>query len=192
MNHRVPIVTLLICLAATTVFLLPGLEAALVYDRAAIIRGQFWRWVTGNLVHVSVAHLVYDVIVVALAGWIIERRHGGDWVTLCLVASVLIGGVVFVCHPQINRFGGLSGMAFAGMTYLAVQAASSSGIQRRFGWAGLCLMIAKMTWEFVTGATVFIDTGHQSVVLPATHAAGAITGGIIALGTGFLCRASGR
>ena len=71
---RTPAATLSLVLLAAGVYAAPVLGQVLVYDRTAILSGQVWRLITGNWVHFSTNHLVYDLLAFGTAGWIIEGR----------------------------------------------------------------------------------------------------------------------
>jgi len=54
-----------------------GVADAAQYDRAALLRGEVWRLVTGHFVHWSLSHLVWDVLAFLILGAICE---GGGFI----------------------------------------------------------------------------------------------------------------
>ena len=74
-----PVWTLLVCAAAGAIHGAPPLQALLFYERAAVDGGELWRLVTGNLVHHSASHFVYNVVPLVIAGALIEMHR------LCLL-----------------------------------------------------------------------------------------------------------
>jgi membrane associated rhomboid family serine protease len=73
-----PLFTAVITGITLLVFLVPSLAGWLVYDRRGIWVGQVWRIFTGNLVHFSQSHLVFNLLVFGVVGWAIESRGYGE------------------------------------------------------------------------------------------------------------------
>jgi len=172
----VPIWTLLLCGVAASVFSLPPVETALVYNRAAIADGELWRLTTGNLVHFSTSHFLYDVTALLVAGALIETQCYRHFATLCLASSALIGVTLYIAMPEIVVFGGLSGVVTAAVTYLCLHGARQGG-----AWKWLCLvvlacLVTKLGVEMAFGFSLTVGAGTQTFVpVPVSHAAGAVT-----------------
>ena len=109
---KFPVVTLdVVLLAAAVAGFGAGAASALVYDRNRIISGELWRLITGNWVHFSKTHFAYDVLAFGIAGsWIELRGHRGFGL-FCLLSAALVGLTVFLARPDLEIFGGLSGLA---------------------------------------------------------------------------------
>lgn len=173
-----PVWTLLIGGAAAAVFLTPALQGALIFDRAAIVGGQWWRFVTGNLVHHTTTHFIYDVGAFLVAGALIEVRRHSHLATLCLAAGAGIGAVLFIADPGMRYYGGLSGIVTATVVYLCL-----CGLSEASWWRWLCagvlvLVVAKIGLEFALGETLVGPAKSQSFVpAPLSH----VTGAVIAL-----------
>jgi rhomboid family GlyGly-CTERM serine protease len=176
----VPIWTLLLCGVAGSVFCLPLVQAALVYNRAAIADGEFWRLVTGNLVHLSTPHFLYDVVALLVAGALIEMHRYRHFAILCLVSGFLTGVTLYVAMPEIIVFGGLSGVVTAAVTYLCLH-----GVQQGGAWKWLCLLVlvclvAKLGVEMAFGFSLTMGAGTQTFVpVPVSHAVGAVTSSLL-------------
>jgi len=172
----IPIWTLLLCGVAASVFSLPLVQTALVYNRAAIADGEFWRLVTGNLVHLSTPHFLYDVTALLIAGALIEMHRYRHFATLCLISGALIGVTLYIAKPEIVVFGGLSGVVTAAVTYLCLH-----GVQQEGAWKWLCLLVlaglvAKLGVEMAFGFSLTVGAGTQTFVpVPVSHAVGAVT-----------------
>jgi rhomboid family GlyGly-CTERM serine protease len=173
---RLPLTALLLCGAAGTVFALPQLQALLIYNRAAIDDGEIWRLITGNLVHFSPSHFLYDVVALFAAGALIEIRGYRHFATLCLVSGALIGAIVYIGSPEILVFGGLSGIVTAAVTWLCLNGLTEAG-----GWQRLCLLALiclaiKLGVEMALGSSLLAGAEPQTFVpVPASHVAGAAT-----------------
>jgi len=172
----IPIWTLLLCGVAASVFSLPLVQTALVYNRTAIADGEFWRLITGNLVHLSTPHFLYDVTALLVAGALIEMHRYRHFAMLCLVSGALIGMTLYVAMPEIIVFGGLSGVVTAAVTYLCLH-----GVQQGGAWKWLCLLVlaglvAKLGVEMAFGFSLTVGAGTQTFVpVPVSHAVGAAT-----------------
>ena len=141
----------------------PAARAALVWSRPAIAAGEWWRLVTGNLVHFTAGHLLADALAIGLLGTLLERT-GTRLALVAGVAAVAVGGTVWFGAPRVTEYGGLSGVACALAGYLTVRT--------RQWWLG-GLLVAKLVGEAITGQGVFV-TGY-SLCWPA-HVAGLATG----------------
>lgn len=171
---RLPWSTLTLCAGAIAAWLLPGLGAEWVYDRAAIGDGQLWRLATGHLVHFSTPHFAANLIVLLPAGWLLERNAGrGNTLVVYACAMPLIGLLLWVFDPHLAEFGGLSGLVFALLTLLALQGIAASGRQRAVGTLLLAGLLAKLVAELGWGwnpGVLAPDTGVTAA--PWSHAAG--------------------
>jgi len=175
---RIPLATLLVCGAAGVVFALPLLQALLIYDRAAIDEGEIWRLITGNLVHLSPSHFLYDVVPLFFAGALIEIRGYRHFAILCLVSAAMIGATVYVGSPELSVFGGLSGIVMAAFTYACLDGLKETGTWRQLCWAALIFLVIKMSIEMALGTSFGSFAEGESptfVPVPSTHVAGAVS-----------------
>ena len=176
LRRRVPVITLIVVGVALVVFIFPGIHSLLVYDRSAILKGQLWRLVTGQWVHFSTSHLVYDTLAFGIAGWMIESSDCSNFGWLCGISPVTIGIGLFAFEPQLVICSGLSGMATAAVVYLTLW-----GLEARGAWRWICLItlmatISKILIETLTGHFIFLKLADPSIVLaPACHVVGALT-----------------
>ena len=161
-------------------FALPAVFAAAhpawwVYDRTAILSGEGWRLVTGNWVHFSASHLGWNLLVLLGAGACLEFRRPGSVAQLTLVGAPLIGLGLLAGVPDMQRFGGLSGLAMGTVTLLALTWTQGARTERLMGGGLLLLLAAKIGWEWSHPAALFSDleaTGAR--VATAAHVLGAV------------------
>ena len=173
---RLPVWTLVICAVAGLVYIIPKLGSLLIYDRAAIIHGELWRLVTGNLVHLSPMHLAYDLSALLITGSIIEIRGYRFFPLLCLSAAVLIGIVIFRLEPAIHFYGGLSGIVIAAATYLCLHGLLEKGVWRWLCTAMLAALTAKIGIELIFGQSFLFATSTEKFVpVPLSHLTGSVT-----------------
>ena len=173
LNRRRPLLTLLL-VGGAVVATIPGLTPWLVYDRAAIVSGEVWRMFTGHWVHFSTAHLFYDVLALAVAGWISETQKLPNFGWLCGLSPWLISAVLLFGEPQMRYFGGLSALATTCICYLAL-----FGLHNHTCWRWICLVAllgicGKIAVEAATGRMIFAIIQEAPVrVAVASHLAGA-------------------
>lgn len=176
MIRRIPWVTLLITGSALLAAALPGADEFRIYDRQAILHGEFWRLFTGHWVHFSASHLAYDCLALGLAGWMCELRRVPHFGWLCLLAPWMIGLALLAFDSRLQYYGGLSGLATCALVYLCLNGLGATG-----PWKTACLLTlagvsAKTGFELHTGRMLFATVNSGSVeVCAAAHLAGAAT-----------------
>ncbi|MGH8679682.1 MAG: rhombosortase, partial [Burkholderiales bacterium] len=146
-----PWLTLAIVSGALVTQCVPGIAELLVYDRAAITGGELWRVITGHSVHFSSSHLLFNVIVIGAAGSLIEAQDRRDLVELYALSAVLIGLFLFLGEPSLRQFGGLSGIAYALVVYVALSGVHGSGRWRLVCFALSMVVCAKLLAETLLG-----------------------------------------
>jgi membrane associated rhomboid family serine protease len=82
--------------AAIIAFLSREFADLLVYDRTAVVSGQVWRLVTGNLVHFSRQHLFYNILTFLVVGCLVEKRRYPRFALVCLSSGSLIGLALYL------------------------------------------------------------------------------------------------
>jgi rhomboid family GlyGly-CTERM serine protease len=162
---------------------LPDLSGLLRFEHGAVLDGQWWRLGTAPLAHFSGEHLAWNLLLVVAAGWVAEAsgyRHLGLALAL---GGLLPGPVVLILRPGLATYGGLSGVATAAVTYVALCRLATT--QRRPGrllWAALLvLVLAKPLVELASGAPLFASPGPEAWrVLPEAHGLGVLAGWLAA------------
>ena len=159
-----------------------GLPSLVEYDAVAIGSGQIWRVFTGHLTHWNLDHLFWDVGVFLALGTLCEW-HSRRATLACIIGSALATSLVmYLTLPEITTYRGLSGIDTGLFTLLGVQVYRDSRKDgdRTVRWliAGIAAaLLAKLTFEIVTGCTLFVD--HQQahfIPLASAHILGAVTG----------------
>ena len=178
---RAPRGTLVVVALALLAGAVPRIAAGLEYDRAAMLRGEVWRPLTGQLVHWSWPMTAADLGVLAAAGLFVERRsRGRAW--LGIAAGLLAVAAAVALSPDLLRYRGSSGVATA-LVVLALL-----DLRLPLAVCGLLLLSAKTAVEIATGQPVLAGTLPAGVALaPAVHVAGALAG--LAVGAATRSRA---
>jgi rhomboid family GlyGly-CTERM serine protease len=126
------------------------LSQLLRYDRAAVAAGQWWRLLSGNLVHLGWWHLLFNVLSLVLLVLLCPERLGwAEW----LRRVVLIGTGMSLCLyffvPGLPDYVGLSGLVY-GLFALGL---GRQALRRdEIGIACLIFLAARIGWELFEGA----------------------------------------
>jgi rhomboid family GlyGly-CTERM serine protease len=148
---------------------------ALRYERSAVLEGhQWWRLVSGHLVHGSPRHLLLNGAGLALVALLFARDYTARaWLLLLAfsVAAIDLGFVLF--EPQLQWYVGLSGVLHGAMAAGAV--AWWRHETKPLALALTIALAAKLAWEQWQGALPF--SGDMPVIVDA-HLYGAIGGGL--------------
>ena len=177
---------------ALAAYWLPGLSAVLIYDRSAILAGELWRLITGHWVHFSASHLLCDVVVLGVSGWLIEARGYRFFPALCGVAALSISLAMLAALPDLAQYGGLSGVAMASTVYLALHGRREASPWRWICVGILALGIGKLSYDVIGGGFSLMELGDETVFnVPMSHFVGAAAGLAMYLWSVMNCDAAG-
>ncbi|APG28106.1 rhombosortase [Syntrophotalea acetylenivorans] len=189
MKFRLPLLTCLLVGASLLATLCPFLTDALVYDRQAVLGGDWWRLFTAPLVHFSGSHLGWNLLVFGVAGWAVEAAEYRFFWLVCALACGLPGPIYLLIAPELARYGGLSGVATAAVVFFCACSLFKLPKNRRIWLAILVLTGVKIAVEAVGGASVFVHSNEVSFrVLPSVH----VVGYLGAIAVAFVCQACSR
>ena len=159
----------------------PGAANVLVYDRAAIGGGDWWRIITGHLVHFSTAHLINNLAVLVPAVWLVETRYCRDAGPLFLLAGLAIGLTLLVAEPRILQFGGASGICFAFLVYACLRGLKEGRVWRMVCAIVLAIVGAKILAELAGWHVTDWQQADGFVPVMLSHAVGAAVGSFVYL-----------
>lgn len=180
--------TLGLCLALVVlnIGVMPGapawagsLVSALQFDRTAILGGEIWRLITGNLVHWSPEHFALDVAVFLVVGLLVEPaiRRAYPWLLLAAAASV--GLTILLFQPELDLYRGLSGVdsgQFAAA--LGIECLMACRQKRRWLWVApaAAIFLTKAIYESTSGRLFFgtESLGEIGSPVPLAHVAGVV------------------
>jgi len=151
---------------------------ALRYQRGAILDGQWWRLISGNLVHLGWSHLLLNLAGLILV-WLLFHHALSlrSWIVVTLASALAVGGGLLLFDPGLQWYVGLSG-ALHGLFAAGLVAALSSG--NRAEWLLLLLFVAKLTWEQLVGTMPGTAELAGGNVIVDAHLYGAIGGAVAA------------
>lgn len=145
------------------------------YEREAVLQGEYWRLLTGHLVHGSWLHLGLNCAGLALVAALFPDHYSTrQWLLIGLLSLVTIDvGFVF-WEPQLTWYVGLSGVLHGALAAGAI--AWWRYETKRLALALSVIFAGKLLWEQWQGALPL--AGGMAVVVDA-HLYGAL-GGVIA------------
>jgi rhomboid family GlyGly-CTERM serine protease len=177
-THRHSTVWLLGLLGGAVVLFALGGESwrlALRYERLSILEaGQYWRLLTGHLVHGSVTHLSLNLAGLVLIGALFPRHFSVvNWVVIVVASLVAIDAGFVWNEPQLHWYVGLSGVLHGCLAAGAV--AWWRYESRGLALALTSVLVGKLVWEQWQGALPL--SGDMPVIIDA-HLYGALGGGL--------------
>ena len=177
-SGNLPWFTLAAVALAVGVWFWRGAFDALVYDRAKIMGGEFWRLLTGHWVHFSGSHLFWNLAVLFPAGVWLERLNPTALRWTLVLSPLAISLALLAFDPSLVRYAGISGVASGVLVALAVDSLCTQSGARRWWLAVLVFFAVKVAVEAHNGGQPLnpelVAQGVRSV--PLAHVVGAAVG----------------
>ena len=170
MKDQIQVLTLFVFGISIIAYGFPQFSDLLVYDRQAILNGELWRMLTAPFVHFSASHFFWDILVFVSAGFAIEtERYRGFWL-VCIFSAVIPSLIFLLAFPELERYGGLSGLATGAIVYFCLCKLLLTR-KHRIIWLVILVTIAtKIVVETAIGAPIFVQTGRLPFrMLPSAH-----------------------
>src|ERR1700726_3856937 len=163
-------------LLACALLLLPELggdvgRALLRYDRAGLAAGQWWRLLTGHIVHLDLEHAGLNSLGLVLMWALFARDYSPrQWILIVLATLGAIDAGLWLRDSTVAWYVGSSGALHGVMT-----AGTLAHLRRRDldGWILAAFIIVKLTYEQTAGALPFAE--GEGVLVDA-HLYGALGG----------------
>ncbi len=161
---------------------------AWVYDRTAIVQGEWWRLVSGHWVHGDPAHALWDIAALMVLGAVFESRLQSDLGIVLLLSSLGIAAWLWFAEPSLGYYCGLSGI----LNGLLALGLLRWWFEERHPliWVVGLGAVAKIVWELAAGGALLTSTLWPSV--PEVHGVGFVCGLALALVTRRSYRVQGR
>jgi rhomboid family GlyGly-CTERM serine protease len=186
--RRAPRASLLLTLAALVIHLSFSLRIQLLYDRSALDHHELWRLLTCHWVHLSWDHLFWSAMTFLGLGSLCELIDKKKYYATVAVSAFLIPAAIWWGLPDLVVYGGLSGLDCALYALLMVLLIKREIRSRNRLWLAcfsllLVGLIAKITYETITGLTIFVSNNHSGMVpVPLAH----LVGGMVGTGIGLV------
>ena len=176
---KIIFVVLVIIISALAQLSLVSETDWLQFARADIEAGQWWRFITGNMVHLTWRHFAMNILAL-LAIFALYSKclniHGMILVFLLSCLSVTLG--IWIFSPQIHWYVGLSGSLHGLLVTLIIL---DYAIHKH--WLNIVLflaLIAKLLWEGLMGPMLGSESAAGGPVVVQAHLYGFLGGLIIA------------
>jgi rhomboid family GlyGly-CTERM serine protease len=138
--------------------------------RQAILNGELWRLLTAPLVHFSASHIFWDVLVFGVAGLAINTAGFRCFWLVCCFAALIPSSIFLLALPELERYGGLSGLATGAFAYFCLCSALGTTRNRPVWVLLLVAMGAKILVEITMGVSIFAHAGSIPFrALPSVH-----------------------
>jgi rhomboid family GlyGly-CTERM serine protease len=148
-------------------------ERLLRYDRAGLAAGQWWRLVSGHLVHLDLRHAVLNIMGLALMWALFARDYSArQWLLIVLAAIAAIDAGLWLADSTVLWYVGSSGTLHGVM---AAGALAHVRTGQRDGWILMGVLLVKLAYEHWVGA---LPLSGSAVVVDA-HLFG-VLGGVAA------------
>lgn len=158
---------------------IPQLQPLFVWDRQAILNGEVWRILTGNITHTNWIHLAMNAGAFIIINFIFRAHFTPRYYSLLILSiSTIIGLGLFA--TQITWYAGFSGVLHGLFAWGAVRDIQT---KTKGGWLLFVGLIAKIGWEQCFGGSASSAELIGVQVATQAHLIGAISGAIIALVT---------
>ena len=140
------------------IYCFPHLSDFFVYSRQAILNGELWRLFTAPFVHFSTSHIFWDILVFGIAGFSVSiSGFPRFWIVCCLV--VFIPGLLFLLlFPDLEYYGGLSGLATGAVAYYCLCNIFLTERRRQIWLILLLVMGIKICIETILDKSIFVYT----------------------------------
>lgn len=165
------------------------LRDPLRYERAAIDSGEYWRLVSGHLVHLGLGHLWPNLAALAVIGLLFEGVfRNTDWLRIGVASAAAIDLGLYVLEPTVLWYVGLSGVLHGFV------AAGALALLLRREMLGAVLgvgLAAKLIFEQLVGPVPFTAASVGGPVVVAAHLYGAV-GALLAEAAAQLARRRSR
>jgi rhomboid family GlyGly-CTERM serine protease len=151
-------------------------ELALRYDRDGLAAGQWWRLLTGHVVHLGYEHAVLDVAGLALLWALFARDYSlRGWLLILALSVAGIDAGLWVLSSTTQWYVGSSGVLHG-----VLAAGTCAHLRRREpdGWILAVFLVGKLIYEQAHGALPLMAGG---AVIVDAHLYGAVSGALAAV-----------
>jgi rhomboid family GlyGly-CTERM serine protease len=164
-----------LCISVIAFFCQQSFEL-LVFDKAAVKQGEYWRLLSGHFTHSSFSHGVWDVI--AFSGSLVWlATYYVRALIPSLVAGVLMVNILLLSNwAPVDYYCGLSGILFSPL--MAVAYLHAKHHKNVMGVMPLLVISIKLIADLITQETVFVNTHWYAY--PESHLVGAVAGLFVA------------
>ncbi|MDA9679873.1 rhombosortase [Gammaproteobacteria bacterium] len=124
--------------------------AELTFDRVALQSGEYWRLLSGHLVHTNDSHLAMSMAGV-LALWLLQGDdyNARDYLSVAMISAVGVSACLYYLDTSVNWYAGLSGLLHGLFTWGVT---ADLRARRHIGPVLVVGLLAKLLLEQTFGA----------------------------------------
>jgi rhomboid family GlyGly-CTERM serine protease len=150
------------------------------YDRDAILDGEFWRILTGNLTHAGMGHWLVNIVGLWIIWFLYVTNPQQANRMLIVIATTAIGTClgIIIFESQLMWYVGLSG-ALHGLLTAGIVITFKSDKKMQFVLA--ILLCAKLVYEQILGPLPGSEKTTTVPVIVNSHLYGAISGVVVGI-----------
>lgn len=187
--RRFPFPLKTFCAALCIVLLSQGDLLALCFNWHSITdQGEWWRLITGHLVHSSNSHLFWDLCAFAGVSWYLERYAPALLLPSWLAGLITVNLLLISSLSELSNYCGLSGLLFSPLIIALFQFQKQIG--GLTGYLPLLATGAKLSWELFSSKHLLVQSDWAPY--PEAHLAGLMGGMLVMVGVKFRSRFAKR
>ncbi len=174
---KFPILTLGAILLATLIMAMPQLHGRFYFELSPLLSGEWWRLLSGHLIHSDWQHWFWNVAALAVLGSYLEQHSGRLWFTAMLAGIASVDILLLSDWAQVTRYCGLSGV----LNTLLVLALFHYWRETRSAWVIVAALVclSKLTLELFFETSLITHISWPP--FPPAHLAGTLGGVILIL-----------
>jgi rhomboid family GlyGly-CTERM serine protease len=175
---KFPWLTFAIIAASITIHLLQ-LDGFFQWSRGeGFSLDQFWMLASSHLAHWSTSHLIWNALMFAMLGSLIEVRSRKAMVRALMLSALLIIPAVAYFMPEVTAYRGLSGVASALFLLLAcmIWKQQAGPLMKIIAVLAITSLLGKCAYELIYENAAFAQLGETIIACPQAHLAGALAG----------------
>lgn len=147
------------------------------FDRDGITGGEWWRLLTGNVVHLGWNHLLLNLAGLALIWWLVAPCLSlTRWISTFVVCCLTVTGGLLLWNPELRWYVGLSGTLHGLLLAGLLVSVDKADLMERLLLAGV---IVKLGWEQWQGSSAGTEALVGGNVIVDAHLYGAVGGALL-------------
>ncbi len=174
-TRKIPFLTLGLGSVLVVLYWLMHGNESLFFSTSDIRNGEYWRLITGHMMHADTHHLVWNCLGLLVLGTLIERSSRLDWWLALLVGMASVSVLLLSPFSHLHYYIGLSGV----LNTLLLVALWKEWRDHR-SWSIVVVFLAcmaKVALEVCTGESMLTNISWPSYSL--AHVAGLLGGFIL-------------
>ena len=156
-----------------------NLAQLLAYHRDYISSGEFWRLLTGHLVHSNTWHYLLNLASLLFIGALFgQLLSGAVWATAFVFCGLSISGIYWFFAPGFTSYVGLSAVLYGVIIIGAIQDLPKNKL---IAIALIIIVTGRVIWQQFDGASESLTELVENRVAIESHLFGIITGYLFSL-----------